>query len=313
MIALAPGFGPGWLRLDPDAVPPTADITLTPERVVHGRLYDVQGKPVPNVKLSVASIRRAGPAEPLRVRGRFDGVAYSSDQVVDVPAWPRPVTTDTEGRYKVRGMGPEIVAVLTVHDPRFALQRIPVQANDASETRPMTAALIPAQTLSGRVTYADTGKGVPHAPLAVRSSTGRNTLLGSSFETDAEGRFRVNPPLADRLYGITAFPPKGQPYLIARKVVEWPKGAIEQSVDIALLRGILVRGKVTENGSGEPIAGVTVFFDGRGKTRSDAWMGASSSIPRPMARFSSASSRPRDTWSSGHPTMITFFRKSAFG
>ena len=58
-IALAPGFGPGWLRLDADAAEPAADITLTPEQVVHGRLLDVQGKPVPGVRLSVQSIRRS--------------------------------------------------------------------------------------------------------------------------------------------------------------------------------------------------------------------------------------------------------------
>jgi hypothetical protein len=39
---------------------------------------------------------------------------------------------------------------------------------------------------------------------------------------------------------------------------EWPKGAIEQSADIALPRGVVVRGKITEEGTGRPVAGAVV-------------------------------------------------------
>jgi hypothetical protein len=126
----------------------------------------------------------------------------------------------------------------------------------------LTATLVPAQILTGRVTYADTGKGVPHAPLGVMSGQGRIGIL-SDFETDAEGRFRVNPPPADRSFNVTAFPPQGQPYLIATNRLEWPKGAIEQSLDLALPRGALIRGKVTEEGSGKPVSGATVDFTAR--------------------------------------------------
>ena len=51
MIALAPGYGVAWVTLDPDDDRPTADITLRPEQVIHGRLFDLQGQPVPNVTL----------------------------------------------------------------------------------------------------------------------------------------------------------------------------------------------------------------------------------------------------------------------
>ena len=178
------------------------------------------------------------------------------------------MTTDAEGRYTVRGLGRELEASFAVHDAQFALQSITVRTNEATETKPATAALIPAQTITGRVTYADTGNGVPHAPLEVRSSTSRNYVLVSSFETDAEGRYRINPPPADRSYGITAFPPEGQPYLIAVNTLEWPKGALERSLDVALPRGVLVHGKVTEEGSGNPVAGATVEFCARGQRNS---------------------------------------------
>jgi len=265
-IALAPGHGAGWVALDPDDDEPTAQLTLRTEQVIHGRLFDLQGRPVPNVTLSVASIRRVLPQAPAGVRGRFDGVAYSWTKINDFPAWPKPMTTDPEGRYTLRGLGPELGAVLTVHNPRFALQRIQVETNGASESKPMAAALVPAQILTGRVTYADTGKGVPHAPLGLMASQGRVAIL-AEFETDDEGRFRLNPPPADRSYNVSAYPPEGQPYLIAHKRLEWPKGALEQSLDLALPRGVLIHGRVTEEGSGKPVPGASVDFVPRAEPR----------------------------------------------
>jgi hypothetical protein len=229
-VALAPGFGVGWVQLDPDDDQPTADITLRPEQVIHGQLFDLQGRPVPDVTLSVSSIRRDLPQVPARVRSRFNGIAYWGTYANDLPAWPEPVTTDPEGRFTLRGVGRELHAVLTVHDPRFALQRIEIETDSALESKPLTAALVPAQILTGRVTYADTDKPVPHAPLEVMASQGR-VGTPAEFETDADGRFRVNPPPTDRSYRVTAFPPEGQPYLFAAEFLEWPKGAIEQSLN----------------------------------------------------------------------------------
>ena len=92
-------------------------------------------------------------------------------------------------------------------------RRIEVETDGASESKPLTAALAPAQIINVRVTYADTGKPVPHAPLEVMASRGRVGML-AEFETDAEGRFRVNSWPADRSYNVSAYPPEGQPYLI---------------------------------------------------------------------------------------------------
>jgi hypothetical protein len=271
-IALAPGYGVGWAALDLDDDQPTTEITLRPEQMINGRLFDLQGRPVPNVTLSVSSIRRIVPQPPAGVRARFDGVAYSFTTINDLPAWPKPVTTDAGGRYTLRGVSREQGAVLVVHHPGFGLQRIQVETNGDSDSKPMPAALVPAQVLTGRVTYADTGKGVPHAPLEVRASLGRAAVL-ADFETDADGRFRLNPPPADRSFGITAFAPAGEPYLTDDKHIEWPKGALEQTIDLTLPRGVLIHGKVTEKGSGKPILGATVGFIVRSAQQNRANLG----------------------------------------
>ena len=71
-VALAPGYGAGWVdALDPDADQPTADISLRPEQVIHGRLFDLQGQPARDVKLSVTAIRRVLPKSPNTPSGKL--------------------------------------------------------------------------------------------------------------------------------------------------------------------------------------------------------------------------------------------------
>ncbi len=120
-------------------------------------------------------------------------------------------------------------------------------------------AVEPARIITGRVTYADTGKPAPHAVVGIMTHADQSTTYAGDIETDAQGRFRFNPGSGHR-YNLTAFPPERQPYLNVDKNLEWPKGAIEHSVDLALPRGILVRGRVTEEGSGKPIAGARIGY-----------------------------------------------------
>ena len=267
-VAMASGYGAGWVRLDPDDDQPAAEISLRPEQVIHGRLFDVQGRPVPDVRLSVRSIHSDLPLpkaglHDLSVRARRDGVYSWPRDAHDHPDWPRPITSDAEGRFTVRGVGQNLHVDLIVHDPRFALQTIQVDTDDNAESKKVTAALAAPQIVNVRLTYADTGQPVPHAPLRVIAvQTGRTQFDES--ETDADGRARINSNAAERGYEFMAFPPEGQPYLVASGRLDWPKGALEQSVNIALPRGVPVQGKVTEEGSGKPVPGALVGFIARG-------------------------------------------------
>lgn len=260
-VALASGFGLGWVDLDVDDEQPAADISLRPEQVIQGRLFDLQGRPVPDVTLTVSTIRTERPGE-TRVRSRSEGVYLGPRIAQDVPAWPMPAKTDAEGRFTMRGVGRDLYAALAAHHPRFALQQVEIQTDGAPGPKAINAALAPAQIVNVRVTRADTGQPVPHATLSVLASSGR-IAMSDEVEADDEGRVRVNSWPADRVYTIAAYPPPGQPYLEVVKRVEWPKGSLEQSLDIALPRGALIRGRVTEVGSGQPVAGAMVDFDSR--------------------------------------------------
>ena len=262
-IALAPGYGVGWVKIDPDADEPAAEVYLQPEQVIEGRFFDLQGRPAQGVLVSVSTIQRdLIPDSTARIAGsaRSEGPIYRWNRINDMPAWPKPATTDADGRFAIRGAGHRSRVALDIIDPRFALQTIAIATDDAPGPKVVTTALQPAKTFTGRVTYADTGKPVARARLEVLASgEGQPGSRSTYFQTDVDGRFRVNPSPGD-LFLVGASPPAGQLYLVARKRVDWPKGAVEQSLDLALPRGVTIRGMVVEEGSDRPVVGALVDF-----------------------------------------------------
>ena len=260
-IALAPGFGVGWVTVDPDADMPTADITIQPEQLIQGRLFDVQARPVQGVTVSVSSIEREVIDDLPVVFRRLQGLVYEWTRVNDMPGWPTPATTDTEGRFTIRGVGRRVKTGLSIIDPRFALQDVDVETDDAAGAKVVTAALEPPKILSGRVTDSGTGGPIPYARLIIvaNSTIQRRNYRHTDCHADAGGRFRANVSPGEQFI-ILATPPQGRIYVESRKTVDWPKGAVEQSVDLALERGAAIRGTVVEESGGKPIAGALVSF-----------------------------------------------------
>jgi hypothetical protein len=219
---------------------------LQPQKTVTGKLVDVQGAPARGVRVRMVP--------PL---GYFDG----ADRW---PCWPKAVTTDDQGRFTMPGLSRNLAADLEIDDDRYARQVMNVPAN--SERVSLT--LEPATVLEGRVLYEDTGKPVANAVLGstrYRSDSRELARLGvllreitvgsTGVRTDGHGRFRlVNCP------DVMAFPPPGEPYLARRVSVTWTKGVVKRELEIKLQRGVVVRGKVTEAGSGKPVAGAYLGY-----------------------------------------------------
>ena len=254
VVALAPGYGAGWAELDPDAGQPTADITLRPEQVIHGRLFDLQGQPARDVKLSVTAIRARRPQAAECRTGKLSKAHRSLwTHPDDLPGWPGPVVTAADGRFTLHGVGPGVRVFLSVLDPRFASPIIEIDTDAAPTTRPMTFALQPAKTLTGRITYADTGKPAPDVQVVLFAFNQQNDRrpLPTLAVTDAEGRFRANPGYGDQ-FMMSSRPADGKPYLGDLQRVRWPKGAVTHSASLILPRGVIMSGKVAEHGSGQP-------------------------------------------------------------
>jgi hypothetical protein len=63
---------------------------------------------------------------------------------------------------------------------------------------------------------------------------------------------------------LYAYPPAGEPYLIAQDELDWSKPSLTATHDIKLPRGVLIRGKVTDQASHRPLAGSSVQFEPMG-------------------------------------------------
>ncbi len=235
-LAGAPGFGSRRAKLNPDAEQPSAEVRLQPEQVVRLKLVDLSGMPAAGVEVGVLGMPR------------------------EVRAGPRPTKTDDRGRLILSGVGRDLAFGLSIRDPRYARQDpfIPAGPRD----KEITIALEPAKLIEGRVLAADTGKPIPNAVVSATTRVQNehaNGFFTAKFRADAEGRFRMN-PIAGEFYTLGAFPTGGEPYLIQQDELKWAKGAVKANHDLKLPRGVSIRGKVTEQGTGRPLAGSSIQF-----------------------------------------------------
>lgn len=256
VLAAAPGHGVGWLDLNPDAEQPQVEMRLPREQIIQGKLVDIQGQAAGGVSVRVSSIGKKGP-------GILKGPNFFSGPAKDLPAWPKPAITDAEGRFAIRGVGQGAAGLLAADDDRFARWGFMFDAETKEKVKEINGALEPARIIAGTVTYADSDKPAPNARLVVFASNedwGGGT--GVDGHADANGRFRIN-PFPGSYLDISAYAQDGAPYLALRKLIQLPKAKLKQEVEIKLPRGVLVRGKITEAGSGIPVAGASVQFEPR--------------------------------------------------
>ncbi len=245
-LAAAPGFGLGWAELNADAAEPTVEIRLQSEQPIRGRLFDVNALPARDVELHIASVGRPSGI------GTFDGVNLGVARLPQgVRNWLRPVTTDNEGRFSLAGIGRNVLVMLSVNDSRFASQNIRIQTDDLGVPKDVVQTLQPANVIEGRILAADSGE-----PLAGTISI-MNLPNSTRVTADDHGRYTAN-VLPSTLYTVQVFPAEGQPYLPFRQDIQCLKGSVKTTQDIKVPRGVLIRGKVTESGSGSPVAGATV-------------------------------------------------------
>lgn len=257
VYARSPGFGLGWREFSPDTEQPDAEIKLPPEQIVRGRAVDLQGQPTAGVKIVARGVG-------IMENALLEGVRIV-DAAPELPVQPPSAVTDAQGRFTFRGLGLGHVAFVAVLDDRFGPDEHKLDSNDPKEA---ILTLEPARWLEGKVTYEDTGAPVANTRLEVGSWT-RGSGRGKLARVDAQGRYRVKLGPAES-YSIIAYAPEGAPYLnrYARDL-KLAKGVLRLPHDMALPKGILVRGTVTEAPAGKPVSGASVEYRPRRRENSN--------------------------------------------
>ena len=277
VMAIAPGFGPGWTR---DTHRPDVVIRLVPPGpTVEGRLVDERNQPV--VGAAVQAQNLSIPVLPTNQTESGNLAGYFARPETDalgagtvgIP-WERATTTDAEGRFEIREVGPERIVSLRVSAPTvvtttiqattrvgeaITVDRVGLLGPVAIRYQPVQfeQALAPTRALTGVVT--DLATGQPLADWKVQgtdSDSSNQTGNDVSAPTDAEGRYRLTGLPVVRSYRIGFRPPAGGPYLPADFwPVKAPAGTGPVPFDLAARRAVVVRGRVTDRRTGAPLAG----------------------------------------------------------
>ena len=87
-------------------------------------------------------------AIPIGVANRSEGPLFWRSRANDLPAWPWPATTDSEGRFSLHGIGRDLRAFLTVNDPRYAQQDIEIETDGDAASKQLKVTLQPARSSS---------------------------------------------------------------------------------------------------------------------------------------------------------------------
>jgi RNA polymerase sigma factor (sigma-70 family) len=257
VVATAAGHGLAWKSLDPDAERAEAELRLSPVQRVSGRLVGLQGEGAAGVTVHVAKVTRTA-----EKGERWDNSALSPPTDLPLSA-----ATDAEGNFVLGGFGPGLKLELEIRDPRYERKdEWLVDTGDKKKCENLHLVLGAGRCVEGRVVYEDTGKPVPNARLMFA-----NPIVYA--KADEQGRFKValygpsddgNGPVRD--IGVHVFPHPGEPYLSTFAGIDFPRGVVHREVEVKLPRGVLVRGKVTEAGSGKPVAGAYVTHGGLRET-----------------------------------------------
>ena len=175
-VALSDGAAPAWQRLEPDTDDVEASLTLAVESPIRGRLVDIEGQPAANVQMTVGSIM-------IQFRDGQSGesVGFGDFKSPSAFAWPKPITSDADGRFVIHNVAAGQGVFLNVAGTdRFAPQQLaintglPEQRGDRDGTyrsqvvknlKPQEEAVLPlapAQMIEGVVRYEDTGEPAPN-------------------------------------------------------------------------------------------------------------------------------------------------------
>ncbi|QEH32338.1 BlaR1 peptidase M56 [Aquisphaera giovannonii] len=269
VVAHKDGLAPGAAMVALDGKP--VEIRLDPAVPIVGRLLTPGGEPAAGVAVRISDYSNGDyrNVSQLRMMNFAKDVAWD-----DRPAfYPGDFRTDASGKFVIDGLVPAgMFATISLHHPDYAVEELTVSTGEDTKPTPwqeafsikpvpreFSHALVAARPVVGTVTDAATKK--PLAGMTVEVTPMRkHGGMPIRAVTDADGRYRV----ADKegeTYWVHVYPASGSGYMPARKgMLRWPAGEAELRVDLALRRGIVVRGRVVDEDTGRPLPNVSVQY-----------------------------------------------------
>ena len=288
LYAFADGFGPGWAWANKDEELSDLTVRLVEDIPVKGRIVDLQGRGVPDVTVKLGSII-AGPDGTHKVWQDFVKSVIEGDVkeqnallskvferqllYTNLGQIPKSVSTDKDGRFIIRGIGAnrllfklEVIgssigsdyfSVVTAAETGIKPPTGRNQLRPEYRTYPATFDHVvnPTRVLIGTLRDKETGKPIEGVQVAAWGPAYVDTF------SDKNGHFELAGLSKSSSYSISIWPlnpnRKALPYMNATVRVSDTPGLTPLTTDVNLVRGVLLRGKVTQKPSGMPISART--------------------------------------------------------
>ena len=273
--ALAPGFGPGWVRISPENSRRELTIPLRADDVpISGRLTNLEGRPIRGVRVEALCVC-ALPDDLLQKlkdnRGKSNSQLWGEmrDALILGRRGPLPSTlTDDDGRFQLRGVGRDRLILLTLEGPSIALTFAQVLTTSDSRFEPVLLPsdgsgeqkilgprfeiiAPPGRVITGIVRDHDST--LPLPGVQIQSS------WPGGVTTDTHGHYQLTgqPRTAENTIAVEL---PGQPYLKVVKTLTDSPGLGPITLDLTLKKGIWIEGRVTDKKSGKPVRGVVRYY-----------------------------------------------------
>jgi protocatechuate 3,4-dioxygenase beta subunit len=280
-VRAAEGFGLDWAQLKVDETPRELTLKLGVDVPVRGRILDSEGRPVAGVRILGVSLF-ANSAESLdgylaTWRDVADEAYSNLDRRLEIPvsSLVPTRTTDQDGRFEIRGLGHERVALVRISATQIAESGIQAVLRKDFDPRPLNAevarrwpqmlrpgqpALLFAPTFdfvgeSARTvegTVREEGTGRPVADALVRGDGGYAGYIASF--TDAQGKYQLVGMAQSKSRYRISVDPQGETSMLSRTLpVANDRQAGPLKVDVELARGAVITGRVVDRGTGQGV------------------------------------------------------------
>ncbi|MCE5250351.1 carboxypeptidase regulatory-like domain-containing protein [bacterium] len=237
VLAYSPDYAVGLVQLGRYTDPGNLIVRLDNRIAVSGTVRDEAGKPLAGADINVVSLGYSN-------AGNFN---YTLFDVASLSALR--VKSDGNGSFRLLNIPGGRMLMFSVAKGGYATAvKIVTLAADQS----VDISLAPAVSLSGTVQYGDSGKPAANVRISTRYPPA-TPLLTAEVKTDQNGRYTI-PNLPSGPYTLHVYA-EGKWTAQPRQNIEVKPGENLDNVDFKLIGGAVVKGKVVDGVTNEPIAG----------------------------------------------------------
>jgi RNA polymerase sigma factor (sigma-70 family) len=279
VIATAEGFAPDWTDFSPtfagrQVIGAPTELTLREEGpALAGRVTDLEGRPVANLRVDIERIGRPKPGKTLdehikmnpEYRSRGTTSLFDLDSIsAEAAGLPARLTTDKDGKFELRGVGKDrSVRITTRGETTEHLQvRVVTRNLDAKQEQhgpfglhgaTFTLRVSPSRLIEGTVSDAKTGEPVPGMKVFDLFSQICETT------TDKDGKYRLVGVKKDARYRLAIGSLGEAPYFDVNPTLDDTPGLDTITADVKVYRGLVVTGRVLDS-AGKPVSG-HIFYN----------------------------------------------------